>query len=321
MLIAPEISVILSTYNRNHPSHGCQSLFKRAVDSILNQTFFDFELILINDASNDGTHDLCLQYEAQDGRVRYICHEKNTQLPARCYNEGMGLSKGRYIAFMFDDDMWLPTALQDLYHYFEAAIKVTPNLGVVYGYANLIDSSTNKVFYENFGKDWSLRALHDRNLIANNTVLIKREVIEVVGGYDEDPVMKRMCDWDLWQRVVGNYTILCLPKVVANVYFNQPDSIGACCVYDKKLVQKRKRSFRKLPLKTKQRNMSQIYNKFNIFLRIRISIAREKLYQFGHYLLHLKYTYAHKCKLLTKACLQKIGCWKFAKKIYDRIKT
>ena len=67
----PIISVIVSTYNRNRGVDSCPNLLKRAIDSILNQTFENFELVLINDASTDGSHEVCLEYANKDTRVRY----------------------------------------------------------------------------------------------------------------------------------------------------------------------------------------------------------------------------------------------------------
>ncbi|MFA6915947.1 MAG: glycosyltransferase family A protein [Parachlamydiales bacterium] len=313
MLIAPEISVVISTYNRNHPSRDCASLFQRAVDSILNQTFFDFELILINDASHDGTHDLCLKYAAQDCRVKYVCHEKNTQLPARCYNEGMGLSRGRYIAFMFDDDMWLPTTLHDLYTFFESSLKELPNLGMVYGQTQFNDTATNTILNPQFGLAWDLNLLHTHNLLANCAVLLKKEVIEVVGGYDEDPVMRRICDWDLWQRIGRMYSVLFLPKLVASVYQNQPDSIGSLVVLDRKQVRKRQKSNRKLPLQIRNPTIWQRIRSALTFFHIHFPVSKK----YKHY----EALCVPKMKYYTKKFLQTIGCWKLAKTVYDRIKT
>lgn len=313
MLIAPEISVVVSTYNRNHPSRDCSSLFQRAIDSILNQTFFDFELILINDASNDGTHDLCLKYAEQDCRVKYICHEKNTQLPARCYNKGMGLSRGRYIAFMFDDDMWLPNTLQDLYNFFEQNLKVCPNLGMVYGQTQFNDTASNTIIDPFFGGAWDLNVLHTDNLLANCAVLVKKEAIEVVGGYDEDQVMRRICDWDLWQRIGRIYNVLFLPKLVACVYQNQPDSIGSLVVLDRKQVKKRQKSSRKLPLQSRKPTVKQRVRKVYTYFEIHFPVSKK--------IKHYNALYIPRMKHYTKSFLQTIGCWKLAKKVYDKIKT
>lgn len=226
MILQPEISVILSTYNRHRPQGDCPSLFERALTSILNQTFSDFELILIDDASTDGTSTLCQKYAAVDSRIKLIRHHQNTQLPAKCYNEGIQKSSGRLITFMFDDDLWLPNALLDLREFFIDNLKKNPHLGMIYGLAELYNAELNQLIDANFGSEWDLRLLFRHNYLANCSVMVRRDVIDVVGGYDEHPVLRRICDWDLWQRIGRRYSVLRMKKIVAQVYQSQKDSVG-----------------------------------------------------------------------------------------------
>jgi len=91
----PKISVLMPVYN-------CENYLKEAVDSILNQTFTDFELLLINDGSTDKSEDVILSYD--DSRIRYIKNEKNLGL-IKTLNKGIKLANGEYIARMDGDDI------------------------------------------------------------------------------------------------------------------------------------------------------------------------------------------------------------------------
>lgn len=101
------ISIILSTYNR-------QTLLPRMLDSLLSQTFSDFELLLINNGSTDQTDSICHQYVQRDSRIRYFSLEKN-QGAARARNFGLDHALGDYIAMVDDDDYCCPDMMQTLF--------------------------------------------------------------------------------------------------------------------------------------------------------------------------------------------------------------
>lgn len=315
MIQKPEISVILSTYNRHRPQGTCPSLFERALLSILNQSFTHFELILIDDASTDGTLSLCQKYAAQDPRIKLIPHLKNSQLPARCYNEGIERSSGRYITFMFDDDVWLPNALTDLHAFLIANLQKNPQLGMIYGLAEFYDVKNDRLRDARFGREWDLRFLFEHNYLANCCVIIPREVIDVVGGYDEHPLLRRMCDWDLWQRIGRRYTVLRMNKVIAQVYQNQVDSVGVIFSWSP-LKAGFYRLFRfRYPLKRKWAPWPQIFNYWKSTLVIYYPLKLENR------LKRWKQTLLRKTKEVIKQALLAIGCWSLAKKIYNHLKT
>lgn len=221
---APNISVIMSVYSRNRGDGICSNLLKRALDSILNQTFRDFELILIDDASKDGSADVCKEYAARDQRIKYLRFEQNSGLPAIRYNDGIAISTGKYLTFMFDDDEWYPNALGALY---EGITNQYPECGLVYGLVDYIDGKTYEVTWPNLGEKWSKTRIKYTNFLSNNAVIIKREVIDTLGGYDENPVIKRLCDWDLWDRLSNMYPVGRIPVQIGRVYSDYHDSIGS----------------------------------------------------------------------------------------------
>ncbi len=244
----PPISVVVSTYNRFRQEGSSEVLVKRAVESILNQTFMKFELVLIDDYSTDSTKDFCLEIAKKDPRVRFFHFKKNSGLPAKRYNFGISQSRGKYIAFMFDDDVWEPNALEDLYVAIE---KSRPSCGMVYGLAQMFWGKECKKV-EVLGGKWKWANISSFNFIANNSVLIKRKAIDFVGGYDEDPIFARNCDWDLWWRIGRKFQVIRIPCKVAIVYGGLPESIGLTKVLDMDHCRKRQQSKRILPLQIKQ---------------------------------------------------------------------
>lgn len=102
----PEISIILPTYSR------CKKgMLERSIQSVLAQTFADFELLVMDDSSIDGSHDLIEAYRAKDARVIHVRHERNSGIHSIRMNEGIKMARGKYLTFQFDDNVWLPNAL------------------------------------------------------------------------------------------------------------------------------------------------------------------------------------------------------------------
>ncbi len=114
------ISIILSTYNR-------QTLLPRMLDSLLSQTFSDFELLLINNGSTDQTDSICHQYVQRDSRIRYFSLEKN-QGAARARNFGLDHALGDYVSMVDDDDYCCPDMMQTL---FDMAAEHQADIAVV----------------------------------------------------------------------------------------------------------------------------------------------------------------------------------------------
>lgn len=107
---SPLISVIMATYNRTE-------LLPRSIESVLNQTFANFELIIVDDGSTDETQSILKNYEGQDSRI-VVAYQLNSGL-ATGLNHGLQLAKGKYIALMDDDDISMPRRLEKQYSYLE----------------------------------------------------------------------------------------------------------------------------------------------------------------------------------------------------------
>ena len=221
----PVISVIMPTYCR-----GNNGLLKRSIESVLGQEFSDFELIIVDDGSVDRTRDVVNEFMKCDNRVLYIRNNINSGLPALRVNQGMKYSRGKYIAYQFDDDQWYPNALKDLYQ----VISRHDEPMLVYGKSRFVDLLSNNEAV--LGDEFNYNLLRSLNYIGNNTVLHSRELPFLYGGYDCHVAMKRLCDWDLWVRWSDKVKFQHVDAVVSRVEVNQENSLGQTVIWDKAIV-------------------------------------------------------------------------------------
>ena len=188
---SPAVSVVLPTYNYARFLPG-------ALDSVLAQTFTDFEVLVIDDGSTDGTAEVVRPYLA-DPRVHY--RRVANGGPSRARNLGIGLARAPLIAFLDADDQWLPTKLDKQL----ALFRRDPSLGVVYTRRRLVDE-------EGYELEWREPALHRGNVLealftANfvclTSCLVSRRVFATVGLFDE--ALRQSEDYDLWLRVAERF--------------------------------------------------------------------------------------------------------------------
>jgi GT2 family glycosyltransferase len=169
-----------------------------AIESILDQTFRDFEFIIVVDAgSTDRSKSIALQYEAKDSRIKFHVIPHCGLPEAR--NVSCYLAEGRYIALMDGDDVALRDRLQWQVEFMESHAEV----GLLGGAMELIDATGRSFLTVEYPlEDRDLRpALFRANPFAQPTVLIRKEAFDAVGGYRD--VFVKAEDYDLWLRVAG----------------------------------------------------------------------------------------------------------------------
>ena len=201
------VSVILPTRNR-------LATLPRAIDSVLGQTFGDFELIIIDDGSTDGTDKLIASYA--DPRIRYYF---NSGMPSisRARNMGLSLAKGTYIAFQDSDDEWLPRKLE---MQVSALNSLTDDVALVYG-PNVKQYADGRVSTYVRGRFSSNDAdifpkVFMEGIGGVQTILVRREVFDIVGTFDEDIVVAE--DTDLLFRMARRYRFQYLPEQFVRIY-------------------------------------------------------------------------------------------------------
>ena len=187
----PKVSVIIPTYNRDNYLYS-------AVKSVLNQTFEDFEIIVVDDASTDNTKQIIDKFD--DKRIRYIRHKENKGGSA-ARNTGIKLSKGKFIAFLDDDDLWMPSKLEKQLDHINKNLEID----AVYTGAWRINKS-GKIIRCNFP---SLRGNIFPDILMKNCVgscsmvLVRKECFNRIGLFDEN--LSAGQDWDMWIRLAKHY--------------------------------------------------------------------------------------------------------------------
>ena len=209
---APKLSVILPVYN------GLPYL-ETAIDSVLRQTFQDFELIVINDGSSDGSASIVEKLD--DPRIRFF-QQKNQGL-AVTLNRGISLSRGEYIARQDQDDVCFPMRLQKQVAYLDA----NPDVGMVGTSAEILvgNERTNRMLIHP-ADDASIRfGLLFDNYFVHSSVMLRRSVLEKVGGYSEDKSRQPPEDYELWSRVMRTHKLANLPEALM-AYREVPSSMS-----------------------------------------------------------------------------------------------
>lgn len=193
--MSPLVSVIIPAYN-------CERFISETIESVINQTFRDFELLIIDDGSTDGQKKIIDQFVARDVRVKYI-YQKNQGVSA-ARNNGFKQSQGKFIAFLDSDDVWLPENLQLKLNKFGSG-----NVGLVHSDASIINESSEKMESTLSGMEGDLLdslLLWDGTQIPGpSSILIKREVINAIGLFDEN--LSTAADKDFFFRVAAQFKI------------------------------------------------------------------------------------------------------------------
>jgi glycosyltransferase involved in cell wall biosynthesis len=185
----PTVSIVLPTYN------GSRYLAD-AIQSCLDQTFRDLEVILVDDCSTDESPRIIAEYVEKDARIRSVCHEQNKRLPG-AINTGMSLSRGRCLTWTSDDNLYRPNAIGEMV----AELERDASLGMVYANSTFIDASGEMISPGFIGPVDSLANIN----VVGACFLYRREVYETIGDYD--PEMCLVEDWDYWIRVAEKFRL------------------------------------------------------------------------------------------------------------------
>lgn len=203
---APLVSVIIPTYCR-------RELVARAIKSVLAQTYANLECIVVDDASTDDTADAVRSLASADERVKCVEHDSNRHVSA-ARNTGIQTAAGSLIAFLDDDDIWLPRKLEKQVYVLSQTSK---DVGLVYCWFDTYRGNdcigtrrpilTGHVFDD---------VLLNQPLGNASTLLCRREVVERIGGFDEELV--RGNDGDFIRRIARQYKVELVPEVLVHYF-------------------------------------------------------------------------------------------------------
>ena len=203
----------MSVYNNNQ-------YLAESIDSVLAQSFNDFEFIIVDDGSTDGASETLEKYASNDKRIILIKNETNIGL-VKSLNNALKTATGEYIARMDGDDICFPDRFQKQVEYLDKNQDIT----LVYSDTLLIDKDSNDICrsYRPSSVEKVLYNLEISNYITHPTVMFRRTIIIALGGYNES--CKNVEDLDLWIRMRDSgYSFGYINKILLKYRIN-PDSV------------------------------------------------------------------------------------------------
>lgn len=215
------VSVIITTYKRSFAT------LSKAINSVLNQTYNNLELIIVDDNSKEFTNKVDIQSNIKklnDSRVKYIQHENN-QGACAARNTGIKNSKGNYIAFLDDDDEWLPRKIEYQLQKFS-----DENVGLVYCDSYTITIKNNKEISKDVRSHrisgMVYGELIKRNFIGSTSfALVKKQALDTCGIFNNQ--LKSAQDYELWLRISNVYKVDYVSNPLVNYYVHDGERISA----------------------------------------------------------------------------------------------
>jgi glycosyltransferase involved in cell wall biosynthesis len=210
----PLVSVILTTYNRAH-------IVSKSLQSVLTQTYRNFEVIVIDDNSTDNTKEIITNIAYKDSRVKYFRNNENKGL-AGARNVGINLAKGEFIAFA-DDDEWFPNKLEKQVNLLQT---LPENFAVAYsGFYKVIGTEKIYIPPKNiYPKEGSiLSSLLKGNFVGTPSILVRKSALLDVGLFDEKLLMFE--DWELVIRLSKKYQFKLIDEPLF-ISYDSPNSVN-----------------------------------------------------------------------------------------------
>lgn len=209
----PTISVIIPTYNS-------ASLLKEAIQSVLDQSYTDYEIIVVDDGSTDNTREVVNELNQNSGKVRYHYQANRERSVAR--NHGISLAKGEYFAFLDADDKFLPDKLRIQVH----VLEDNPDFGMAYSHSIAVDENGNPLSESSgltktrlSGCIYPEMLFFKGTIITTPTVMVRARILSEIGGFDE--TMHICEDLDLWRRIAKRYKVLQIEEPLSVVRYRR----------------------------------------------------------------------------------------------------
>lgn len=217
------VTCVITTYKRE------KSFLKRAIESVLNQTYSNIELLVMNDNHKDRYKNIVSELidEFDKSNITHVYSGKNIGVQKQ-RNKAIELANGKYISFLDDDDFWLSNKISSQVNLFNQ----NPKLGLVYGDYVILDIEDKQIskriidvpVYDS--KEESLKELFRKNYIASTSIpLIKKDVFKKVGKFDESLIASQ--DYDMWVRIVREYEIVAVPFPIMVYYIHDGERISS----------------------------------------------------------------------------------------------
>jgi glycosyltransferase involved in cell wall biosynthesis len=187
----PRIDVIMSVYNG-------EKYLREAIESVLEQTYTNIKFIIVDDGSDDSSFDIINSFA--DERIKVIRNERTEGL-TKSLNKALKASEGKYVARQDADDTSLPSRLENQVEFLEKHPEVDVlGTGII-----LIDEEGNRIGERTAHSSPSRQIFIERNELFHGSVVIRRDALEAVGGYNE--LFKYSQDYELWLRLAKEHNV------------------------------------------------------------------------------------------------------------------
>ncbi|MBD2103241.1 glycosyltransferase [Leptolyngbya sp. FACHB-261] len=250
----PTISVIVPAYN-------AEQTISETIQSVQQQTFTDFELIVINDGSTDKTLDILEQI--QDPRLKIFTYA-NAGLPM-ARNRGIGIATGEFITFIDADDLWVPDKLELQL----MAIQKSPEIGAAYSWTAFIDAAGRFLYAREpiFLEGDIYPHLLVKNFISNGSnILVRRRVVECAGRFE--PTLKSAEDWDYYLRLASRCQFAVVPKYQILYRQSSQSMTSKVDVMEKYNLQVIERAFQSAPLELQYLKKCSLANTYRYIAQL-----------------------------------------------------
>ncbi|MFX3617503.1 MAG: glycosyltransferase family 2 protein [Sporolactobacillus sp.] len=202
------VTAIITTYKRPI------NIVKRAVESVLSQTYPKIELIVVNDSPTEKylVNNIAILLESYKRNIKYIVHKKNLGACA-ARNTGLKAAHGRFIAFLDDDDEWIPEKIEDQIKYMNDRVEL------VYCASYIISGDKTKIHYPRYPKKNIFRELLKCNYIGSTSFpLLRTDCLKKLGGFDTN--LESCQDYDMWLRVLEKGSAAYVGKPLVRYYIS-----------------------------------------------------------------------------------------------------
>jgi glycosyltransferase involved in cell wall biosynthesis len=189
------------------PVYNCRKYVKEAIESILAQTYRDFEFIIIDDCSTDGTSKLLSLCAKKDKRIRLLRNEENLGL-TKSLNKGLKLARGELIARMDGDDTSAPDRFEKEVRFLDEH----PEISLVGTWTEIVDKDGNRISGNTYptAHEEIKRNMVRRSQICHASIVFRKSVIKAVGPYDE--TFRSAQDYEIFPRIMTKFRVANIPE-------------------------------------------------------------------------------------------------------------
>lgn len=206
-------SIIIPTYNRAH-------LILKTLKSAFNQTYTNYEIIVVDNASTDNTLEILKPY-IDTAKIKFIQHDKNYER-SRSRNTGMENATGKYVTFLDSDDLMYPNNLKDAFDYLEHT-----NFKIAHNYYELINEKSEVIYSYKFKPIKNkIKAIAEGNFISCIGVFIEKEIYSNY-RFDTHESLQGIEDWEFWMRILADHKLGIITKINSGIVHHSGRSINA----------------------------------------------------------------------------------------------